>query len=100
MRDFIDSLIRTRLELDPSTWAFTEIAYLAGMLLLGIVLTTFGAVFAGIVTWMERRIAGRMQSRIGPNRVGPAGFGQWLADALKLILKEDLVPAESDKILF
>jgi NADH-quinone oxidoreductase subunit H len=43
---------------------------------------------------------GRMQSRIGPNRVGPAGFLQWLADGLKNLLKEDIVPTASDAGLF
>jgi NADH-quinone oxidoreductase subunit H len=41
-----------------------------------------------------------MQSRIGPNRVGAGGFLQWIADAVKLLFKEDLVPAEADSLLF
>ena len=48
----------------------------------------FMATFAGVTSWVERRIAGRMMSRIGPNRVGPQGFFQWLADGLKCFLKE------------
>jgi len=48
----------------------------------------------------ERKIAGRMQSRFGPNRVGPSGWLQWLADALKLIRKEDLIPTDADPALF
>src|SRR5713226_2078859 len=56
--------------------------------------------FAAIVIWVERRVWARMQSRIGPNRVGPNGFLQWLADGIKLALKEDLVPADSDPLLF
>jgi NADH:ubiquinone oxidoreductase subunit H len=56
--------------------------------------------FAGIVSWVERRVWARMQSRCGPNRVGPNGFLQWLADGLKHVCKEDLVPAESDERLF
>src|SRR5579883_2907667 len=56
--------------------------------------------FASIVTWVERRVWARIQSRIGPNRVGPNGFLQWLADGFKHICKEDVVPAEADAPLF
>ncbi len=56
--------------------------------------------FAGVVTWLERRVWARIQSRVGPNRVGPQGFLQWLADGLKNICKEDLIPAEADAPLF
>lgn len=85
---------------DPQTWPLTQGVYLVGMLLVAITLTTFGALFAGFLSFLERRIAARMQSRIGPNRVGPGGFLQWVADALKLIVKEDLIPADADRILF
>jgi NADH-quinone oxidoreductase subunit H len=54
----------------------------------------------GILTWVERRVSGFMQSRLGPNRVGPEGFFQWIADGIKLILKEDLIPEGSDNVLF
>ena len=64
------------------------IPYLAAMLLFGgIVVFVFVLPVAGITTWVERRVAGRMQSRIGPNRTGPAGFLQWLADGIKSVLK-------------
>ena len=56
--------------------------------------------FAGIVSWVERRVWARIQSRVGPNRVGPNGFLQWLADGVKNVCKEDLVPAEADARLF
>jgi NADH-quinone oxidoreductase subunit H len=54
----------------------------------------------GIITWAERRVAGRTQLRVGPNRVGPLGFLQWLADGVKLITKEDVIPREADHALF
>jgi len=64
------------------------------------IILLFMAPTAGIITWVERRVAGRMQSRIGPNRAGPQGFLVWLADGVKSILKEDIIPTESDQWLF
>lgn len=52
------------------------------------------------LTYAERRVIGAMQLRIGPNRVGPYGLLQPIADALKLLLKEIIVPAEANKFLF
>src|SRR5688572_5215693 len=64
-------------------------------------------VFAGLVSviamfciWWERKVAGHMQSRIGPNRVGPYGILQSLADGIKLLTKEDLAPGVADHFLF
>jgi NADH-quinone oxidoreductase subunit H len=70
------------------------------LLLIAFLFINFGAIFSGICVWWERRIAGRMQSRIGPNRQGMGGFLVWIADAVKFLLKEDLVPAEADSLLF
>ncbi len=49
--------------------------------------------------WLERRGMGRMQARLGPNRTGPFGLLQPVADAIKVLLKEDIVPAKADKIV-
>ena len=100
MKELIDSFIQEALGHDPASWPMTQGAYVLAVLVLGLVVTVCGALFAGAVSWWERRIAARMQSRIGPNRVGPQGVLQFLADALKLILKEDLIPEDSDHILF
>lgn len=53
-----------------------------------------------IVIWAERRVIGRMQQRPGPNRFGPLGILQTLADGLKLIMKEDVTPKNADKVMF
>jgi len=49
--------------------------------------------------WFERRGMGRMQARLGPNRVGPFGLLQPVADAIKVLLKEDIIPTNADKIV-
>lgn len=50
--------------------------------------------------WLERKLSARMQDRLGPNRLGPAGLIQPLADGIKMLLKEDVIPAHVDKTLF
>jgi NADH-quinone oxidoreductase subunit H len=53
-----------------------------------------------LMIWFERKLISDMQSRIGPQRWGPFGLLQTLADGLKLILKEDLIPSEADRTVF
>ena len=60
----------------------------------------FCVVLTLLSVWGERRLVGRMQQRPGPNRVGPFGLIQALADGVKLALKEDIIPAAADKIVF
>jgi len=66
------------------------------------VIVVFG-VFMGFVAYMtllERKVLGRLQVRYGPNRVGPFGLWQPIADGIKAFFKEDLIPANADKPLF
>src|SRR5436190_9952762 len=62
------------------------------------VLGVFMTLFA-LISVLERKILGRIQNRYGPNRVGPFGLLQPVADGIKLLIKEDIVPLRADKIV-
>jgi NADH-quinone oxidoreductase subunit H len=70
------------------------------MVIFGLAALTLALVISGVLTWVERRVAARIQSRVGPNRVGPQGILQWIADGIKLVLKEDIIPDAVDRPLF
>ncbi len=57
-------------------------------------------VIVAAMNWVERRLLGLFQARLGPNRVGPWGLLQILADPIKFLLKEDIVPARAEKIAY
>jgi NADH-quinone oxidoreductase subunit H len=70
-------------------------------LLLGVVLVaTLPLVTVIFLIWVERKFAARIQDRIGPNRVGPYGLLQSVADALKMLTKEDITPSGADRVLY
>jgi NADH-quinone oxidoreductase subunit H len=73
---------------------YIEYVIKSGIILIGM---TLGFAY---VTYYERKALARMQSRIGPNRAGPWGIIQPIADAVKLIFKQEMVPAKADKLLF
>jgi NADH-quinone oxidoreductase subunit H len=76
-----------------------SLGWLAGSLLAILaILFVFGTLFA-LLTLAERKILGRVQNRPGPNRTGPFGLLQPLADGIKMLTKEDVVPREADQLL-
>ncbi len=72
------------------------ISTLTGVMLVA----SFGLIAVIFLIWLERKVAARFQDRIGPNRAGPYGLLQTIADMIKLITKEDITPAKADKIVF
>ena len=76
------------------------LAQFVGILLGVVLLTLFPLVLVILLIWLERKIAARVQDRLGPNRVGPFGLLQNIADAVKLIIKEDITPAGADRVIF
>ena len=97
MQDFLDGLIAQ----GYFAGLPVQVVYAIGIVLVAaIVIFGFVLNVAGVTTFIERRVWARIQSRIGPNRVGPQGILQWLADGIKLIMKEDIVPAQADARLF
>ncbi len=96
----VETFLRQVVGVDPATWPYTSLVTWASVAVMALILLTFGAVISGMTVWWEMRVSSRMQSRIGYNRAGAAGFLQWIADAVKLLFKEDLIPAEADRMIF
>lgn len=97
--EMIDAFLRAA-GVDPATWPYRNLVLGVALGVLGFILLNFGAIVSGMTVWWEMRVSSRMQSRVGYNRVGAGGFFQWIADAVKLLFKEDLVPADADSLLF
>jgi NADH-quinone oxidoreductase subunit H len=97
MENFVNTLFN-------DVWLFQKIGYLPTAIIVMVifcllVLNFFGLV-SGMFTFFERKLAGWTNSRRGPNRVGPYGLLQFVADGIKLILKEDIIPAAADRNYF
>jgi NADH-quinone oxidoreductase subunit H len=73
-------------------------AIVSSLINISAVLGVFMTLFA-LISVLERKILGRIQNRYGPNRVGPFGLFQPVADGIKLLIKEDIVPARADKVV-
>ena len=74
----------------------TFILYLLGV----VVIASFLLVLDIFLVWVERKVVARFQDRLGPNRLGPFGLIQPLADIIKLLIKEDITPIGADKIVY
>src|SRR3954449_8317797 len=73
-------------------------AIVSSLINISAVLAVFMSLFA-LISVLERKILGRIQNRYGPNRVGPFGLFQPIADGIKLLIKEDIVPTRADKVV-
>jgi NADH-quinone oxidoreductase subunit H len=100
MFEFLDQLFVTLKHwiLNWPLWPENLKPILGAALSIGAVLTVFPSLFA-LTTILERKGLGRIQNRYGPNRVGPFGFLQPVADGLKTLTKEDIVPRAADKVV-
>jgi NADH-quinone oxidoreductase subunit H len=77
-----------------------EVSLTIAFFLGALILASIGPVLALVLIWITRKVISRIQDRIGPNRVGPFGLFQTAADAIKLLSKEDLRPANADAIAY
>ncbi len=65
-----------------------------------VIIFVLGLVGTMLMVWFERKVVSGMQNRVGPNKAGPLGLLQTLADGIKLFFKEDLLPSRADRIVF
>ena len=97
------SFFKTILEMTSSILGFNTTSLLSFFIYL--IFATIIVLFVlmpigGLATYAERKISADLQKRIGPNRVGPYGLLQFLADGVKMMMKEDIVPTGADRFVF
>ena len=78
----------------------TRITTIVELVIVGVMVLTLFAMLGLVLVFMERKVSAYMQIRVGPNRVGYKGTAQTLADTIKLLVKEGLIPDGADKFLF
>ena len=78
----------------------SQLVTIAVFFLASLIVVSLMALLGGLGTYAERKISADIQMRHGPNRVGPYGILQFMADGVKMILKEDIYPAQADRFLF
>ncbi|MEO5695887.1 MAG: NADH-quinone oxidoreductase subunit NuoH, partial [Burkholderiaceae bacterium] len=88
------------LALDPLLIGGLTLGDVVIVLMKVIVIFVLGLVATMLMVWFERKAIAGMQNRIGPNKAGPFGILQTLADGIKLFFKEDLIPDQSDRFVF
>jgi NADH-quinone oxidoreductase subunit H len=91
------ALLGTDPLVDGHSWGAKVLAFIAAKVLVIFVIGLVGTMF---MVWFERKIVAGMQNRIGPNKAGPFGMLQTLADGMKLFFKEPLLPEKADKWVF
>ena len=99
MLEFLGSLVPA-FALDAWNLLPALAQYLITVLFKILILTIGVILIVAFSTYFERKVIGKMQARVGPNRVGPKGLGQPFADVIKLLVKEVIVPAKSNRFLF
>ncbi|MCH9693792.1 MAG: NADH-quinone oxidoreductase subunit NuoH [Gammaproteobacteria bacterium] len=99
MAEFFASLV-PQFAWDIWNWFPPLVHYLVITLFKILVVMISVILIVAFSTYFERKVIGSMQARVGPNRVGPLGLGQPIADVIKLLIKEVIVPSQSSKFLF
>ena len=84
----------------PDFSAGIDWAWIIGRILLVLLVVHVILILGALMVWAERRVSAWMQDRVGPNRVGPQGLLQPLADLGKFMFKEDVIPGHVNKVMY